>query len=73
MGLGAALVFVTFMQHRSEKGGFGRFSGICWFVAGPVAVMVTDANGRFPAASRIGLLLAGGIPERSSRVRVNGE
>jgi hypothetical protein len=65
-------MFVTFMQHGSEKHGFGRFSGICWFVAGPIAVMLKNANGRFPAANRFGRFELGLLGARRLG-RVNGE
>jgi hypothetical protein len=60
------------MQHGLEKDDFGRISGICWFVRGPVAVMLKDANGRFPAANWIGRFELGLLGAERS-IQVNGD
>jgi hypothetical protein len=60
------------MQHGSEKDAFGRFSGICWFVARPVAVILMNANGRFPAANLVGRFELGFLGA-GRLIKVNGE
>jgi hypothetical protein len=60
------------MQHGPEKDDFRRISGICWFVAQPIAGMFNNANGRFPAATLIGCFEPGFLGAGRS-IRVNGE
>ncbi len=65
----ASAVFVTCMQQELEKGDFWRFSGICWFMTRRLLSMVANANGRFPAASRVEALRTGELSGRSGEIR----